>query len=309
MFSFLRRRTAAPAAPLPPAEPVTEIVVGEGAYRGGEDYDLPTGVVMFVNDMLAAFYRPDELPREAMIAYYLDYYAAEVNNGGHAQFAGNSGWNPEVNGYIREGLERLGLDDAASIFADFERFADEQPERFAAAAEGCGFDGTWQITQPFDDRFYAGPTRSIVAANSAWLRGLPILRVVPDDRYRAEIEALAERNPQRAVRQAEATRLEARRREADPLFQAMSYLAGRAEPPLEFLGWRAAYPIESDGRKGMQFGVDTSAGAGMVYVFPDVALLVLAGEDAPAARLRFGKLRRHVRRKTGQDLAAAVFRM
>ena len=307
MLIFFRRRSASPPPAPPPVEAVTEIIVRESASFGREDYDLPTGVVMFVNDMLEAFYLPEELPREAMVAYYLDYYVAQVNNGGHGQFAGNSGWKPEVNALIREGLERLGLDDAAAIFADFERFAEQEPERFAAAAEACGFDGTAEITSEFDDRFYAGPTKSITAANSAWLRGLANLRAVPDDLYAAEIEALAALNTQRQAREAEAKRLAAERRAADPLIQAMIYLAERADPPLEFLHWRAGHPYESGGHKGTRFGVATSGGSAMIYFFPHIAMLWINGAEDPAVRLPFETVERHVRRKTRQSLSKAVF--
>lgn len=312
MVSFFRRRPGAPPPILlPDVEPVAEIVVPESLYRStGDyaDYDIASGVVGFVNDMLGkAQYRRDELPREAFMAYHVDYYVAQVNNGGHAQFAGNSGWKAEVNADIRDGLAAIGEHEAAANFAAFERFAEERPEAFAQAAEGCGFDGTWKHTEAFDDAFFTGPTKSIVAANAAWLRRLPIIHPVPDSDYPAEIDRLAERNWQRGARQAEAERLAAEARAMDPLIQAFSYLAAQARPPLEFLGWRAGYPFESGHRKGMQYGVDTSGGGATVYVFRDVAMLWLTGAEREAAGVTFKELERHVRRRTGKNLADVVF--
>lgn len=312
MLSFLRRRAGGPPPiVLPAVEPVTEIIVSESSYRAAgkyADYDLAAGVVTFVNDMLGeGQYLRDEIPREAFIAYHLDYYVGQVNNGGHAQFAGNSGWKAEANADIRDGLALIGEHEAAAIFADFERFAEANPEAFAEAAEGCGFEGTWRHTEAFDTRFYAGPGTSIPASSAAWLRGLPILRPVPDADYAAEIEKLAERNWQRGPRRAEAERLAAEARAMDPLIQAFTYLAAQAKPPLEFHYWRAGYHCESGDRKGMQYGVDTSGGGGIVYIFRDVAMLWLNGAEREASGMRFKELERHVRRKTGKSLAEVVF--
>ena len=312
MLSFLRRRSGGPPPPLlPGVEPVTEIVVTESSYRAtGQyaDYDLAAAVVRFVTDMLAeGQYLRDELPREAFIAHHLDYYVGQVNNGGHAQFAGNSGWRAEVNADIRDGLALIGEQAAAAIFAECERIAAEQPKAFAKAAEGCGFAGTWQLMEALDTAFYAGPGKSIPAANAAWLRRLPIVRVVPDVDYPAEIERLAAQNWQRGARQAAAERQAAEARARDPLIQAFTHLAAQARPPLTFLHWRAGYHCEDGGREGMQYGVDTNAGGGIVYLFPDLALLWLNGAEAPAAELSFKALERHVQQKTGQSLARVVF--
>lgn len=308
---FRRRSGGAPPILLPAVDPVAEIVVQESSYRStGDyaDYDVAAAVIRFVNDMVEkGQYRRGELPREAFIAYHVDYYVAQVNNGGHAQFAGNSGWKAEVNADIREGLALIGEREAAAIFADFERFAAEHPEAFAEAAEGGGFDGTARHTEALDKRFFAGPTTSIVAANARWLRALPIVRPVPDREYPAEIERLAARNWQRRARQEEAERLAAEAQAMDPLIQAFTHLAAQAKPPLEYLYWRAGHASTEGGRDGMQYGIETSGGGAMVYIFPDAAMLFLRGSQEPAAGMRFKDLERHVRKRTGKSLAEVVF--
>jgi hypothetical protein len=172
--------------------PVPAHAVADGATP----YDLPMYVSMFVSHALrSAMYRHDELPREALLASHVFDYMGEVNNGGHAQFVGNTGWDPDFRADVREGLAVLGLDEAARIFADLEAFAKAEPQRFRHIG-GMGSAALANLFRPgsepetidpyfheLDDRFYKGVGESIPAVVSAWLRTRPWLRVLPDAEY------------------------------------------------------------------------------------------------------------------------------
>jgi hypothetical protein len=140
-------------------------------------------------------YTRDELPREALLATHVYGYMGEVNNGGHAQFVANTGWDPDMRGDIREALATLGLGEAARIFADLEAFAKNEPARFrcigsmgSAALANLFRPGSEPETiDPYfhdlDNRFYRTVGDSIVVANSAWLETRPWLRTIPDEEY------------------------------------------------------------------------------------------------------------------------------
>lgn len=78
------------------------------ALRPLIDADAPAArlqaVVMYVNRMLEAHWLPEELPRAAMVAYYVDCYADQVATNGIARFVAHCRWEPFVVACVREGL-------------------------------------------------------------------------------------------------------------------------------------------------------------------------------------------------------------
>lgn len=290
--------------PAPPA-PVTEIIVPQGAVDAEEAYALPCAVVDYVNHLMhAACYQRDELPIEALWSYHVDYYLAQVNNGGHGQFVANSGWLEATRADIAAGLSAMGQAEAAAIFAELERFAIEQPERFAETAEGGGFGEADPVVAALDERFFAGPSRTIAAANGAWLRRLPHLHAVADRDHRAALDALAQRNTAADARRAERERLSREWQARDPLTQTFVYLLGKARPPLAYQGWNAGYPQRrDDGTIIHVFGVNTDAGLVHAVLSRDTVALARDLAAGAIVTLATAKLDRHLRKKTGRVLA------
>ena len=301
MWSFKRKPGTPPAL-------ITGIIVPQSACDAEEPYALPSAVVDYVNHMLhVAFYERDELPAEALWSYYVDYYLAQVNNGGHGQFVSNSGWRDATRADIDAGLTAIGLDDAMAIFTDLQRFADGQPERFARATEGAGFGEADPIIADLDSRFFAGPSKTLSAANGAWLRRLPHLRVVADGDYRAELDALAQRNTAADARRVERERLAREAQERDPLIQTFVYLLGKARPPLVYRSWNAGYPQRrNDGTIIHLFGVNTDAG--LIYAVLSRHAAGLAHDIAagPIVTVPAAKLDQHLRKKTGRILSEVL---
>src|SRR3954452_22579319 len=91
---------------------LTKVVVPRKALEAAQDpekADYLTGAVVdYVNQIqrVGVFTR-GELPAAAMQAYHADYYLAQVNNGGHSQFIGNTGiaMLPTTSGDALAGLE------------------------------------------------------------------------------------------------------------------------------------------------------------------------------------------------------------
>ncbi|MGV7215459.1 DMP19 family protein [Bradyrhizobium sp. UFLA05-112] len=66
----------------------------EAASNPEKAYYLTCAIVDFVNAIQrVGIYARHEMPAVAMQAYHADYYLAQVNNGGHSQFIGNTGAN------------------------------------------------------------------------------------------------------------------------------------------------------------------------------------------------------------------------
>jgi hypothetical protein len=117
-------------------------------------------VVEIVNRLLfdGGFTRA-ELPPELLMGYSVDYYLAQVNNGGHAQFGHNSRLVEGTLSDIRQGLVAMGDLEAAGIFADFEAYRRDDPAGFTQ-----GLTDGWKnpVMKSLDDRFYAGLSKRLV---------------------------------------------------------------------------------------------------------------------------------------------------
>jgi hypothetical protein len=101
-----------------PIDDGKRIIVPEKAFKSESPYELVQSVVNFVNFALRhAFFHRDEIAQNAMRAYHVDYYLAQVNNGGHSQFAANSNMLDVILKDIDEGLDAMRHDAATSTSA------------------------------------------------------------------------------------------------------------------------------------------------------------------------------------------------
>ncbi|HEX8553223.1 MAG TPA: hypothetical protein VF695_00820 [Sphingomonas sp.] len=307
MWSWGRKQQASPEPPQSPP-PVTDIIVSQSLFDSDDPHDLPYAVVEYVNYLIhTAGYERDELPREALWSFYVDYYLAQVNNGGHGQFAGNSGWREATVVDIQSGLEAMGLDEALEVFEGLMLFAHEHPDRFVAAAEAGGFGDIDPVIRDLDDRFFAGPSHAIAPANGAWLRELPNLRVVPDAEREAVLEQIAAANTAADARRAARERIAREAEERDPLVQAFKHLLTHTRPPLTYQGWTAGYPRETDEGSVHIFGVSTEAGVIQAVLSHREAVLSEGFVGPVLARVPMDTLDRAVVKKTGQSVREALF--
>lgn len=309
MWPFERKKNV-PPPPLLPASPlaITSIIVSESLFQSDDPHDLPYAVVNFVNRLIyEGYYERDELPAEAMWSYHVDYYLAQVNNGGHGQFVGNSGWAGTMVADIRAGLAAIELPEAAAIFSDLERFAFQESERFAQAADGRGFGDIDAVIAALDDRFFAGPTTEIAPANGKWLRTLPNLTVLPNVECDAAIDRLMAANTAASERRKVREQLAADERARDPLVQAFEHLLGLARPRLKYEGWTAGFPRRQDtGEVAHVFGVQTNAGI-VHAIFTERQAQLRQGLIGPMlARTSMDELDRAVLAKTGRSLSETL---
>lgn len=301
-FKFWKRSSGTPSVP--------RILVVQSSLTG-DDWVLPAAVVDFVNFATGeAHYRREELPQSALQTYHVDYYIAQVNNGGHGQFLHNSGWPAQAITDIAAGLDAIGHPEAAAIFADLVKFSSSEPARFATAGEKGGFGEKDPFVASLDDRFFGegGPSRTLHASMTTWLKSLPEIEAVPHEDYASRLRMLKAGNPLLAKREAEAQHAIEKAREADPIHLAMTVVTLAAERPgLEFVKWNAAYYEEDgNGETAWVAGVETTQGKGRIWFHPDFALLWLEEEEQPCVKMDMGPLETFVKGKTGQSLCATV---
>ena len=186
----------------PPQFQITQIVVPQSSYTTADEYALLQANVNFVNTMLNdGACVLDELPRNALLSYHVDYYMSQVLNGGLGQFVGNSGWKPHIVADCLAGLKAMGADEHFDVFRRLKGFLDINHDRARYVADGRGFGDIHPTIVEFEDEFDAsGGGVAIRDANAEWLKRLPELKVVPDKSYDDAIESLKRSNPQRIVR-------------------------------------------------------------------------------------------------------------
>jgi hypothetical protein len=288
------------------------IIVPERAYGSESPYDLVQAVVNFVNFALRqAYFNRDEIAQNAMRSFHVDFYLAQVNNGGHSQFAANSNMLDVVLRDIDEGLEAM-RHDASSIYRRFLTFSKAEPARMARVIQGGGFGDIDPFMQNLDKEFYAlDNQRPLINANHDWLKSLPELQVVADLDYIAVTDAFAASNTKAEERKEERGRAAREADARDPLKQAMIYLCMMAKEPRRFIAWHQGQPGHDlgDGVKVMRFIVETDKGMCSAFFHPKMSLLlddILKGE--PIAKLPTEMVLAHVQQQTGQNLMDVLTR-
>ena len=183
------------------------VVLSEESLQGSGDDDAVGFNIAFVTALFRELLRPSEISRDALISYYVDYYLAQVCNGGFSQFVHNTGWKPEVVSLVKDGLAKAGAAEHANLFEKGEWLVTNEPsklrkflagEYFGANKERDRFDS---VTKQF---FAIEEATSLRAMNSAWLKARPNLCVVPLSEVRHQINIRAAAIPDLAARKVEA---------------------------------------------------------------------------------------------------------
>jgi len=180
------------------------VIISDQSVASAAPYDIVYSNIEFVNALFGEHLRADEIAPDALRSYYVDYYLAQVNNGGFSQFVYNSHWSPLMNAFIREGLLAMKAVGHLALF-----------NNSAALVDRLGADGLQALLE--SDYFGDNPERDslddnndrfnelsdaedLIALNAAWLRSLPGLKVKTADEIKAEIARRAAALPDRAER-------------------------------------------------------------------------------------------------------------
>ncbi|KUF09714.1 DMP19 family protein [Pseudoponticoccus marisrubri] len=247
-----------PAPPIPPApsregRAYSRIVVPRSALDAWpQDPDpLVCAVVDYVNFLTKeGRYNRREICPAAMQAFHTDYYLAQVLNGGHAQFVGNTRalLKPTLADLL-EGLEQMRAPNYLLLVRRMTKWVDDNPDK---VEEQTGFEGGIDpVLQTLDSPFFkldrATPLRRFIAT---WLAGHPALEPVPDARLRDTMQQIAEENPARDYRRQilEMARIDGMM--TTPPYLPLSVAAGALRPldPIVSIGNGSYREVEGDRR-------------------------------------------------------------
>ncbi len=230
----------------------SEILVPQDAVT--DDVALVESVVDFVNwTMDTPLLVFGEIPPEAYWCYHADYYLAQVNNGGHGQFARNSGMGERTLDNCRRGLVAMGATDYLAIFDAFMTIMTGDPALTTAIKDGGGFGKIDPAIEQIDSRFYK--LGNMTTLSAAWLRRLPMLTPLSADELSAAREAIVARNPLHHARTEHMRFVKERHAATDPLQVAARAIC--AQEGIAFEGANAGLPA---GDGAINWGIQTSAG-------------------------------------------------
>lgn len=189
---------------------VDHIVVSRESIKSNDAYAVIKSNISVVNYLLEEGAEPGELSPDALGSYYVDYYLAEVTNGGIAQFMFNCCGEHRILDHITRALPLLGATGHAGLFSE----ARAGWEAMGAEEKRVSLDrGLFNSPDPFEglsDRFYeVNRSEDLIELNSAFIRNHPNLEVIRLKRLEAHLAGIIRTIPDLAARLAERERLAA----------------------------------------------------------------------------------------------------
>ncbi len=191
------------------------IVISQESYHSDDPYEVIYANINYLNALFAEYVRPDEVSDDALKSYYVDYYLAQVNNGGFSQFVYNTGWNKAVVETVRQGLKDMGAVKNLALFEESAGILNgwgEEKIRQYLNSEYFGSNEERDALDGFNDAFYAlQESEDLILLNADWIKQHPHLQVLDEQAYQENIADVAKAIPDREQRIQKA-------REAEPRY-------------------------------------------------------------------------------------------
>ena len=170
---------------------VDHIVVSQESIRNSDVYAVIESNISVVNYLLEEGAEPGELSPDALGSYYVDYYVAEVMNGGISQFMFNCGGDHQVLDHITRALPLLGATGHAELFSEVRaRWEAKEAEEQRAFLDG----GLFESADPFEelsDRFSElNGAEDLIELNAAFIRNHPTVEAVRLEHLEAHLAGI-----------------------------------------------------------------------------------------------------------------------
>lgn len=95
-----------------------KIIISENAVNSENPQDVVNSNISVINLMREEGIDDDAIHEDALMSYYLDYYASKYIQGNFAQFVYDSKWNKELNELLEEGLALIGAEKHLELFQE-----------------------------------------------------------------------------------------------------------------------------------------------------------------------------------------------
>jgi uncharacterized protein DUF4375 len=186
------------------------IVVDKKSVDSDSDYDIVQSNIDFINALLRQYYKIDEISQDALQSYEVDYYLAQMLNGGFAQFVKNSSWSSETVRLVRRGLVAIGAMGHLKLFEEGVMLVGSLGDArlqtfFVTSIQNYARSTEREVLAAIDDRFYELEKREgLRGLNRGWVKLHPNLVQASPEQIAAEVQRRAGLVPDRAARIADA---------------------------------------------------------------------------------------------------------
>jgi hypothetical protein len=169
-----------------------KILIKKELYYSKEKYDRVTGLTDFVNLLFENYFHQQEIPKEALESYYVDYYNQEVIHGGIAQFVYNSKWKSEVVNHTFNGLRNIGAKKHEELFEKLVHTVNELGERLNQFLESDYFQENIkerEILNQFNKQFFSvDEMEDLVECNWQYIGNFKNTEIVDADTWTLRME-------------------------------------------------------------------------------------------------------------------------
>ena len=184
------------------------ILVSQQSLDSDDSYAVIESNIDSVNALLERLVEDEEITPEALKSYYVDYYLAQLKNGGFAQYIYNIGCDGDIIEYVQQGLADMQAVKHAALYQKsldvIDRLSEEQLDRFLDG-EFFGDNAERDLLNEFNVEFYTlnDADENLIELNSRWLKAHPQLQALDQDALEAQFDAIAAKIPNLEEREAE----------------------------------------------------------------------------------------------------------
>ncbi|MDN3694632.1 hypothetical protein QWZ06_21350 [Chryseobacterium tructae] len=175
-----------------------KIIVSDTSYHSNDSYDLILSNISVVNLLNEEGFEERNMHEDSIISYYLDYYFAQYSNGNFSQFVWNSGWSPELNRDIEEGLRKIGAQKHLDLFLEqcskVENLEKGELEKYLESE----YFGPNKTRDKLKNSSFYSLEEDFITLHSQWLKNHPDLLAFPIDEMFSELEKLVGRKIDRS---------------------------------------------------------------------------------------------------------------
>lgn len=184
------------------------VIVSDASFRSDDPSKIVESNISFLNALFEEYLTAEEVSADALRSYYVDYYLAEVNNGGFSQFVYNSRWSPQLVAFVREGMRAMKAKRHLEVFEEgarlVEQFGQDRLEAYLASEYFGENPDRDDLNDPNDHFWEVEKEEDLLALNAAWLRKHPNLVVLTVEAMQKEVRRRWQALPDRDRRVAEA---------------------------------------------------------------------------------------------------------
>ncbi|KPE50190.1 hypothetical protein [Chryseobacterium indologenes] len=167
---------------------LNKIIVSETSFNSTEPYDVIFSNISVVNLLEEEGSDIGNIHEDAVASYYVDYYLSQYRNGNFSQFVWNTGWSPQLNKVIKEGLKKMGAEKHLELFNEQSSKVEDLEEGELQKFLKSEYFGPNEIRDKLKNSAFYSLEEDLVTLNSRWLKNHPDLLVLPIEEMFLELE-------------------------------------------------------------------------------------------------------------------------